>query len=97
MKRLSEVPSKAVEVGMYFAIDYITTFYFGRVVSVEADGFVQVKFLHSKTSTTFDWPTSDDADGVHLSCIFYGPVMVEGTLPFRFSKQAEVERVYLFL
>lgn len=66
MKRLSEVPSKAVEVGMYFAIDYITTFYFGRVVSVEADGFVQVKFLHSKTSTTFDWPTSDDADGVHL-------------------------------
>ena len=43
VQHLSPVPSKGVEVGMYFAVDYVTTFYFGRVISVE-DGFVEFKF-----------------------------------------------------
>ena len=32
---LSPMPSTGVQVGMYYAIDYVNTFYFGRVVSVD--------------------------------------------------------------
>ena len=93
---LSPMPSTGVQVGMYYAVDYVTTFYFGRVISV-ADNFVEVKFLHSKGSTTYDWPRTDDVDRVHCSCIFYGPVLLKGNRPFTISTQREVEKVHLFI
>ena len=95
VQHLSPLPSKGVEVGMYFAVEYVTTFYFGRVISVE-DGFVEFKFLHSISSATYDWLRRDDVDRVHCSCIFYGPVMLEGNRPCTFSVQGEVEKVHLF-
>ena len=95
VQSLSPVPSQGIEMGMYFAVDYVTTFYFGRVVSVE-DGFVEFKFLHNISSTTYDWPRRDDMDRVHCSCIFYGPVSLEGNRPFTFSVQGEVEKVHQF-
>ena len=73
---LSPMPYTGVQVGMYYAVDYVNTFYFGRVVSVEGC-FVDLKFLHSKSSTSYDWPRTDDVDRVHYSCIFYGPVLLE--------------------
>ena len=93
---LSPVPSVRVQVGMYYAVDYVTTFYFGRVTSVEGR-FVELKFLHSKSSTTYDWPRTDDVDRVHCSCIFYGPVLLEGNRPFTISTQREVEKVHFFI
>ena len=84
---LSPVPCTGVEVGMYYAVDYATTFYFGRVISV-ADSFVEVKFLHSKGSTTYDWPRTDDVDRVHCSCIFYGPVLLVGNRPLYYFNSA---------
>ena len=96
VQSLSPMPSAGVQVGMYYAVDYVTTFYFGRVMSVE-DSFVQVKFLHSISSTTYDWPRTDDVDRVHCSCIFYGPVLLNGNRPFTISTQREVEKVHLFI
>ncbi|KAK2550404.1 U3 small nucleolar RNA-associated protein 4-like protein [Acropora cervicornis] len=81
---------------MYYAVDYINTFYFGRVVSVEGC-FVELKFLHSKSSTSYDWPRTDDVDRVHYSCIFYGPVLLEGNYPFTISSQREVQKVHRFI
>lgn len=92
---LSPMPSTGVQVGMYYAIDYVTTFYFGRVVSVEGC-FVDLKFLHSKSSTN-DWPRTDDVDRVHYSCIFCGPVLLDGNCPFTISSQREVEKVHRFI
>ena len=93
---LSLVPSTGVQVGVYYAVYYVTTFNFGRVVSVEGC-FVDLKFLHSKSSTTYDWPRTDDVDRVHDSCIFYGPVLVEGNCPFTISSQRGVEKVHRFI
>ena len=93
---LSPMPPTGVQAGMYYAVDYVTTFYFGRVISV-AGSFVEVKFLHSNGSTTYDWPRTDDVDRVHCSCIFYGPVLLMGNRPFTISTQREVEKVHLFI
>ena len=93
---LSPMPSLKVQVGMYYAVDYVTTFYFGRVTSVEGS-FVELKFLHSKTSTTYDWPRTDDVDRVHCSCTFYGPVLLDVNHPFTISTQHEVENVHFFI
>ena len=93
---LSLMPYTGVQVGMYYAVDYVNTFYFGRVVSVEGC-FVDLKFLHSKSSTSYDWPRTDDVDRVHYSCIFYGPVLLEGNCPFTISSQREVEKVHRFI
>ena len=90
------MPSVRVQVGMNYAVDYVTTFYFGRVTSVEGS-FVGLKFLHSKTSTTYDWPRMDDVDRVHCSCTFYGPVLLDGNRPSTISTQHEVENVHFFI
>ncbi|KAK2570904.1 Transmembrane protein 135 [Acropora cervicornis] len=82
--------------GMYYAVDYVNTFYFGRVVSVEGC-FADLKFLHSKSSTSSDWPRTDDVDRLHYSCIFYGPVLLEGNCPYTISSQREVEKVHCFI
>ena len=54
----------------YYAVDYVTHFYIGRVLELKSDSFVTFKFLHSKMGSTFDWATRDDIDIVHASCIF---------------------------
>ncbi|KAK2565513.1 hypothetical protein P5673_010597 [Acropora cervicornis] len=95
-KILSPMPSSRGQVGMSYAVDYVNTFYFGRVVSVEGC-FVELKFLHSKSSTSYDWPRTDDVDRVHYSCIFYGPVLLEGNYPFTISSQREVQKVHRFI
>ena len=49
------------------------------------DNFAEVKYLHSISATTYDWPRTDDVDRVHCSCIFYGPVLLTGNRPFTIS------------
>jgi hypothetical protein len=65
----------AIQVHLYYVIDYVNTFYVGRVLKICQDNALfTVTFLHSKGSKIFDWPNRDDIDKVHRSCIFYGPV-----------------------
>ena len=61
---LGPMPSVRVQVGMYYVADYAITFHSGRMTSVEGS-FVELEFLHSKSSTTYDWPRTDDVDRVH--------------------------------
>ena len=61
------------------------------------DNFAEVKYLHSISATTSDWPRTDDVDRVHCSCIFYGPVLLTGNRPFTISLQREIEKVHQFI
>ena len=87
---LSPMPSTGVQVGMYYAVDYVTTFYFGRVMSVK-ENFAEDKYLHSISATTYD------VNRVHCSCIFYGPVLLTDNHPFTISLQRAVEKVHQFI
>ena len=83
------MPSKEIEVGLYYAVDYVTHFYYGRVVSTE-DGFVDVKFLHSANSATFDWPRRDNIEK-YIPATF---VMFQLIMRLRQSKRLNFK--YLF-
>jgi hypothetical protein len=85
-----------IEVGQYFAVDYINHYYYGRAVAVAGD-FVTFKFLHATSSSTFDWPHRNDIEEVHSSCIFYGPVVLQGNCPFSIANHSEVAKVHLFM
>jgi hypothetical protein len=95
-QQISKVPAPGIEEGSYYAVDYINHFYYGRVIFIN-DTFLTVKFLHATSSTTFDWPRRDDVDIVHTSCVFYGPVEIEGNGPFSIPLHKEVARVHLFI
>ena len=65
----------------YYAVEYVENYYIGRALS-QADSFVRFKFLHQVGAKSFDWPSRDDIDEVHISCVFYGPVTLESAGPF---------------
>ena len=84
----------SVEVGMYFAVDHVTTFYFDQVVFVD-NRFVEFKFW---SSTTNDRPRRDDMDRVHciFSCVFYGPVVLEGNGHLHFQCKVKLRKCTSF-
>ena len=94
-KKLNPIPADPTKVDEYYAVDYINKYYFGRVLEVKSNAFIKFKFLHGIGPNKFDWPRRDDIDEVHISCIFYGPVHLEGNRPFAITEQEEVEKVFL--
>lgn len=95
-KKLSPIPPEPIRVDEYYAVDYISIYYFGRVLEpCSSDGFVKFKFLHSAGANKHDWPRTDDIERVHVSCIFYGPVHVEGNRPFIIIEHEAVQKVFL--
>ena len=81
----------------YYAVDYVDRFYIGRVLSDEGNGFYQVKFLHQQVTDGvrhFRWPERDDLDKVHLSCIFWGPIYLNGCFDFTVDNIEEIEAAF---
>ena len=73
-----------MEVGSYYAVDYVSKFYYGRVISIR-DEFITLKFLRATSTSTFGWPRRDHVEKVHKSCIFFGPVKIQGNDPTSIS------------
>lgn len=86
-----------IEVEHYYAVDYVDRFYIGRVLADAGNGFWKVKFLHQQSTDGilhFLWPERDDVDKVHSSCIFWGPVFLEGCLDFTVQNIEDIEAVF---
>ena len=81
----------------YYAVDYVDRLYIGRVLSDEGNGFWKVKFLHQQTTDGvrhFLWPERDDIDQVHKSCIFWGPIYLDGCHDFTIQNIDEIESAF---
>lgn len=94
-KKLNPIPAEPIKPDKYYAVDDINNYYFGRVLEVKSNGFIKFKFWHSAGRNKRDWSRRDDIDEVHVSCIFYGPVHLEGNRPFVITGHEEVEKVFL--
>ena len=85
-----------MKVDDYYAVDYVSCYYFGRVTCFQIQGqFAQFKFLHrvrlgADAGEIFNWPTRDDVADVHVSCVFYGPVHLIGNSPFKIMEHEQV-------
>ena len=66
-------------------------YYIGHALS-QADSFVRFKFLHQVGIKSFDCPSQDDVNDVHISCVFYGPVTLESAGPFAVPKQQNIQK-----
>ncbi|KAL9958512.1 hypothetical protein ACROYT_G035538 [Oculina patagonica] len=87
------IPPVNMKVDEYYAIDYVSQYYFGRVLQIHGQ-FIKFKFLHcvrqgANAANLFDWPRRDDIANVHISCVFYGPVQLEGNSPFTISEHEQ--------
>ncbi|KAJ8049262.1 hypothetical protein HOLleu_01941 [Holothuria leucospilota] len=71
----------SVEIGKYYAVFYDSRPYFGRIPNCRSFRS-ESKFLHSVSSTSFDWPRRDDIAVVKKSLIFFGPIELSGHGPF---------------
>lgn len=89
-KKLKPIIAEPVKPAKYYAVDYINNYYFGRVLEAKSNGFIKFKFLHSAGCNKHDWPRRDD-----VSCIFYGPVHLEGNRPLVITEREEVDKVFL--
>ena len=94
-RKLNPFPAELIKVDEYYALDYVNKFYFCRVLEVKSNAFIEFKCLHSVGLNKLDWRRRDDIDEVHISCILYGPVHLEGNRPFVITEHKEVEKVFL--
>lgn len=94
-KSLCPIPPPTIQPGEYYAVDYVKTYYFGRVMK-KSGSFVEFKFLHRKSASTFHWPRRDDVDRVHFSNIFSDPVTVPQFIsgPFEIPELPAVEKLF---
>lgn len=81
-----------IQIEQYNAVFYDSKPYFGRVLAIDG-AEVQIKFLHSASSTSFAWPKRDDITSVNKRLIFFGPVEILGHGPFHIqSLQSALDR-----
>jgi len=94
-KSLCPIPPPTIQPGEYYAVDYVKTYYFGRVMK-KSGSFVEFKFLHRNSASTFHWPRRDDVDTVHFSNIFSDPVTVPQFIsgPFEIPELPAVEKLF---
>ena len=93
-RKLHPIPPEGIlPAEQYYAVEYVETYYIGNAQS-QADSFVNVrfKFLHRVGAKSFDWPSRDNVDDVHMFCVFYGPVTLESAGPFAVPKQQNIEK-----
>ena len=79
---LLPIPPNGFKVDDYYAVDYVSCYYFHRVIQIQCQ-FAQFKFLHrvrlrADAGEIFNWPTREDVADVHVSCVFYRPVHLIG-------------------
>jgi hypothetical protein len=87
--------ASTIQKDKYYAVDYVRMYYIGRALDVpNGSSLIPFKFLHKVGAQRFDWPTRDDVDNVHPSCIFYGPLTLEGNGPFEVLHLYELETVF---
>ena len=82
------IPPEGILPERYYAVEYVETYYIGHALS-QADSFVRFKFLHRVGAKSFDWPSQDDVDDVHISWVFYGPRHPRQCWPICCSKTAK--------
>jgi len=87
-------PSNSAICGNYYAVDYVDKFYIGRALEAHDNQFVEFKFLHKTGAVTFDWPRRDDVECIHSSCIFFGPIKLQGVGPFYVHKLSLIEKIF---
>ena len=95
------IPPNVLKVDDYYAVDYVSCYYFGRVIQIQGQ-FAQFKFLHrvrlgADAGEIFNWPTRDDVADVHVSCVFYGPVHLIGNNPFKIMEHEQVKEVFRYI
>ena len=98
---LLPIPPNGLKVDDYYAVDYVSCYYFGRVIQIQGQ-FAQFKFLHrvrlgADAGEIFNWPTRDDVADVHVSCVFYGPVHLIGNSPFKIMEHEQVKEVFRYI
>lgn len=84
----------AIELEHYYAVDYVDTYYIGRAVSQNDDGYFEMKFWKksgSKKPSYYFWPKRDDNDSVHESVVFFGPLTLLASDPFSVKQEEDVE------
>ena len=80
------------EVDSYYAVGYTLPrrrFYIGRVVNadcscenVQEPHHVQFTFLERRLCDQFTWPKRPDTECVPKPFVFWGPLALDGNLPF---------------
>ena len=98
---LLPIPPNVLKVDDYYAVDYVSCYYFGRVIQIQGQ-FAQFKFLHrvrlgADAGEIFNWPTRDDVADVHVSCVFYGPVHLIGNSTFQIMEHEQVKEVFRYI
>ena len=96
---IQPMPPQMFEVGEYYAVDFVKSFYFGRVLHIN-DEIITFKYLHpvrlgKDLHNLFDWPRRNDIAEAHVSCVFYGPIHLQGNSPFTVMELDQVKRVFL--
>ena len=86
-----QIPPAGILPEQYHAVEYVETYYIGHALS-QADSFVRFKFLLRVGAKSFDWPSQDDVDDVHISWVFYGPVTLDSAGPFAVPKEQNIEK-----
>ena len=92
-RKLHPIPPEDILPEQYYAFEYVENYYIGRALS-QAESFVRFKFLHRVGAKSFHWPSRDDVDDVHISCVYYGPVTLESAGPFAVPKQQNIEKMF---
>jgi hypothetical protein len=85
--------SSNIVTGKYYAVDYVNKFYIGRALETD-DKVTEFKFLHAAGAKKFDWPTINDIESKHSSCVFYGPITLLGNRPFEVAELKEIETLF---
>lgn len=91
---LHPIPPPSAICGNYYAVDYVDKFYIGRALVEDANQFVKFKFLHKTGALTFDWPRRGDVECIHSSCIFFGPIKLQGFGPFYVRTLSLIEKTF---
>ena len=87
------IPPNTVMCGEYYAVDYVNKFYIGRVLEVDGE-FMQFKFLHGVGAYMYNWPIRDDIAKSHISCVFFGPIELQGNGPFAVVQHSVIDKVF---
>ena len=79
-KKALPTTSQNIRVGNYYAVDHVNIFYTGTALECGDDQFTRFKFLHKSGAKRFTWPRCDDVDEKHNTCVFHGPVSLQGSV-----------------
>lgn len=77
-----------ISVEKYYAAFY-DTWYLGRIVESLDDHIYKMKFLKSELDQ-FVWPKKPDIQEINKKFIFYGPISLLGSGPFRLKRQEKI-------